>query len=106
MADAGLMVITAFISPFRAERDMVRSLLAKGEFVEIHVSTPLAVCEQRDPKGLYRKARSGEIPNFTGVNSPYEEPEHPELQLDTSAASIDECVERVLGCMEIHLPAR
>jgi bifunctional enzyme CysN/CysC len=106
MADAGLMVITAFISPFRAERDMVRSLLAKGEFVEIHVSTPLAVCEQRDPKGLYRKARGGEIPNFTGVNSPYEQPEHTELQLDTSTASIDECVERVLGCLDILLAAR
>ena len=77
MVDAGLIVLAAFISPFRAERQMARALLAEGEFIEIFVDTPLAVAEQRDPKGLYRKARRGELKNFTGIDSPYEAPEHP-----------------------------
>lgn len=86
--DAGLIAITAFISPFRADRDMVRSLVAPGEFIEVHVTAPLEVCESRDPKGLYKKARAGQIPNFTGISSPYEEPLKPELTIDTSKVDI------------------
>jgi adenylyl-sulfate kinase len=77
-------VITAFISPFRADRDMVRSLVGPGEFFEVFVKAPLAVCEQRDPKGMYKKARAGQIKQFTGIDSPYEEPLKPELVIDTS----------------------
>ncbi len=94
--DAGLIVLTAFISPFREDRKTVRDLLEAGDFVEIFVQCPLEVCEQRDPKGLYQKARLGEIQNFTGLNSPYEEPESPELTLDTSVLTVMECVERVI----------
>ena len=82
MVDAGLVVLTAFISPHRAERKMVRDLLDKGQFVEVFVDTPLSVCESRDPKGLYKKARAGELRNFTGIDSVYEAPEQPEIQLD------------------------
>jgi bifunctional enzyme CysN/CysC len=96
MADAGLIVITAFISPFRAERDMVRRLLPHGEFIEIHVNTPLEECERRDPKGLYRKARIGEIPNFTGINSPYEVPENPEIRLDTSTSPVEDSADVII----------
>jgi len=95
MCDAGLIVITAFISPFRSERDMARSLFQSGEFKEIFISTPIKIAEQRDPKGLYKKARKGEIPNFTGINSPYEKPLNPELNLDTSKTSITECVKKI-----------
>jgi bifunctional enzyme CysN/CysC len=95
MCDAGLIVITAFISPFRTERDMARSLFQSGEFKEIFISTPLNIAEQRDPKGLYKKARKGEIPNFTGINSPYEKPLNPELSLDTSKTSITQCVKKI-----------
>ena len=87
MTDAGLIVITAFISPFRAERRMVREMMAAGEFIEIHVDTPLAVAEKRDVKGLYRKARRGELKNFTGIDSPYEPPESPEIRIDSTAMS-------------------
>lgn len=82
MVDAGLVVLTAFISPHRAERQMVRDLLEPGQFIEVFVDTPLAVCEARDPKGLYRKARAGELRNFTGIDSVYEAPDRPEIQLD------------------------
>lgn len=82
MVDAGLVVLTAFISPHRAERQMVRDLLADGRFIEVYVDTPLAICEARDPKGLYKKARAGELRNFTGIDSVYEEPEQPEIHLD------------------------
>ncbi len=102
MADAGLIVITAFISPFRAERDMVRRLLPHGEFIEIHVNTPLDVCERRDPKGLYRKARMGEIPNFTGINSPYEVPENPEMQLDASISPVEDSAEVIIRYLSDH----
>ena len=95
MADAGLIVLTAFISPFRADRDLVRRQLPDGEFIEIHVATPLDECERRDPKGLYRKARRGEIPDFTGINSPYEVPETPELCLDTLVNSAETCAEGI-----------
>lgn len=94
--DAGLLVLTAFISPFRAERRMVRELVGPEEFVEIHVATPLSTCEQRDPKGLYRKARAGEIRNFTGIDSDYEVPESPELVIDTLLLSVDESVSRII----------
>ncbi|WP_431223700.1 adenylyl-sulfate kinase [Serratia sp. L9] len=82
MVDAGLVVLTAFISPHRAERQMVREMLDKGRFIEVFVDTPLAVCEARDPKGLYKKARAGEIRNFTGIDSVYEAPERPDVYLD------------------------
>ena len=101
MADAGLIVITAFISPFRAEREMVRSMLPEGEFVEVFIDTPLSVAEQRDVKGLYKKARAGELKNFTGIDSPYEVPESPEIRIDTNAMSpaeaADFIVDRLLG---------
>jgi bifunctional enzyme CysN/CysC len=90
MVDAGLVVITAFISPFRAERQLARSLMAPGEFVEVYVNTPLVVAEQRDPKGLYKKARRGELKHFTGIDSPYEIPEKPEIVIDTTAHSVQE----------------
>ena len=92
MADAGLIVLSAFISPFTQERDFVRSLLPAAEFIEVHMATPLETCEQRDPKGLYKKARRGEINNFTGIDSDYEMPVNPEIVIDTSVYSIDECV--------------
>ncbi|WP_145600110.1 adenylyl-sulfate kinase [Yersinia frederiksenii] len=81
MVDAGLVVLTAFISPHRAERQMVRDMLVSGQFIEVFVDTPLAICEARDPKGLYKKARAGELKNFTGINSVYEAPEHPDIHL-------------------------
>ena len=96
MADAGLIVLTAFISPFRAERDMVRAMMPEGEFIEIFVDTPLAEAEQRDLKGLYAKARAGELPNFTGIDSPYEPPENPELWLDTTKLNPDEAAELIV----------
>lgn len=85
MIDAGLLVITAFISPFKADRQQCRALLGPHEFIEIFVDTPLSVCEQRDPKGLYVKARKQEIPHFTGISSPYEQPDQPEVHLDYRA---------------------
>ncbi len=96
MVDAGLIVITALISPFRAERRMARELFASGEFIEVFVDVPLAVAESRDPKGLYRKARAGALKNFTGIDSPYEPPEAPELHLDTARLSADDAAETVL----------
>jgi len=96
MVDAGLIVITAFISPFRTEREMVRRLFEPGEFVEVHVDVPLTVAEARDVKGLYAKARRGELPHFTGIDSPYEPPENPELHLDTTSLSGDAAAELVL----------
>ncbi|MCK6434159.1 MAG: sulfate adenylyltransferase subunit CysN [Burkholderiaceae bacterium] len=99
MADAGLIVLTAFISPFRAERAMARALVSEGEFIEIHVDTPLEVAETRDVKGLYRKARRGELVNFTGIDSPYEAPESPELRIDTVHQSALACADQVIACM-------
>ncbi len=100
MTEAGLIVLVSFISPYRAERQMVRELFAEGEFLEIFVDTPLEICERRDPKGLYRRACQGQIPNFTGISSPYEPPEAPELRLDTSVLSVEQCVLRVLKRLE------
>jgi bifunctional enzyme CysN/CysC len=101
MTDAGLIVITAFISPFRVERDMVRSMLPEGEFVEVFIDTPLAEAERRDVKGLYKKARTGQLKNFTGIDSPYEAPETPEIRIDTTAISPEEAadliIDRLLG---------
>ena len=96
MVDAGLIVLVSFISPFRAERRMARELLEPGEFIEVFVDTPLAVAEARDPKGLYKKARRGELKNFTGVDSPYEEPEAPEIRIDTTRLSAEEAAEAIL----------
>jgi adenylyl-sulfate kinase len=96
-ADAGLIVMSAFISPFTSDRRMVRKLFPAGEFIEVYMDTPLATCEERDPKGLYQKARAGEISHFTGIDSPYEAPPHPEISLDTSGSSVDDCVESLIS---------
>lgn len=102
MVDAGLIVLAAFVSPFRADRALVRSLLAEGEFIEVHVDTPLAVCEARDPKGLYKKARAGEIKHFTGIDSDYEPPQQLEILLDTGKHTVEECVEQILAYMSAN----
>jgi len=94
--DAGVIVLTAFISPFRGDRNRARNLVGE-DFVEIYCACSLEVCEERDVKGLYRRARSGEIKEFTGISSPYEPPNHPELILETGKFSVDECVEQILG---------
>jgi bifunctional enzyme CysN/CysC len=96
MVDAGLIVLVSFISPFRAERRMARELLQPGEFFEMFVDTPLAIAEARDPKGLYKKARRGELKNFTGIDSPYEEPEHPEIRIDTARVLPEEAADLIL----------
>jgi bifunctional enzyme CysN/CysC len=96
MVDAGLIVLVSFISPFRAERRMARELLERGEFVEVFVQTPLAVAETRDPKGLYKKARSGQLKNFTGIDSPYEEPEYPEMRIDTTVLSPEQAANAII----------
>jgi adenylylsulfate kinase len=95
LAAHGVTVVTSFVSPYRESREFVRALCPR--FVEIHVSTPLEECERRDVKGLYARARRGEIRNFTGLDDPYEPPEHPELTLDTRALSVEQCVEQVLA---------
>ncbi|GEQ98180.1 hypothetical protein JCM17844_18170 [Iodidimonas gelatinilytica] len=100
MADAGLIVLVSFISPFRSERRMARDLLDDGEFHEVFVDTPLEICEQRDPKGLYKKARSGDIKNFTGIDSPYELPESCELTLKTATMSAEDCAEAVMDYLD------
>lgn len=95
--DAGLIVLTAFISPFQADRDAVRALIPDGRFIEIFVDCPLDICEARDPKGLYKKARAGEIPQFTGLSSPYEAPHNPEITLNSGTQSIEACARIVLS---------
>ena len=97
MADAGLIVVTAFISPFRSERDMVRNMLPPGEFIEVFVDTPLSVAEERDVKGLYAKARAGTLKNFTGIDSPYESPENAEIRIDTTQLSPDEAADVIIA---------
>ena len=94
--DAGTIVLTAFISPYRADRDRVRKILPEGSFVEVLVDCPLEVCEERDVKGLYKKARAGEIPEFTGISAPFEEPEKPEMVLRSAEDDIDACARQVL----------
>ena len=104
LVDAGLIVIAGFISPFARDRAMVRHLLKAGEFVEVHLNAPLAVCERRDPKGLYKKARSGEIRHVTGIDSPYEAPLEAEVVLDTSVRDVPGCVDEVLDfCRKAEL---
>jgi bifunctional enzyme CysN/CysC len=102
MTDAGLIVLVSFISPFRSERQMARELLPKGEFLEVFIDTPLAVAEERDPKGLYKKARRGEIKNFTGISSPYEAPETPEIRVDTTALTPEEAASRIIDALDAH----
>jgi adenylylsulfate kinase len=97
--EAGVIVLTAFISPYRKDRQFVRNLVEEGEFVEVFVNCPLEVCEERDVKGLYEKARSGEIDNFTGIDAPFEEPENPEVEVNTDQLNINDSVEKVLNCL-------
>ena len=99
MLDAGLIVITSFISPFRSERDAAKSLFDSNEFLEIFVDVPLEIAEKRDPKGLYKKARQGQLPQFTGIDSPYEPPVDPDLLLKTDESSLQECVESLLSLL-------
>lgn len=96
MNDAGLIVITAFISPFRTDRALAREIIGPERFREVHVNTPIEICEQRDPKKLYQRARKGEVSEFTGISSPYEPPEHPDLALDTSSLSIEDALEKLV----------
>ncbi|GIW39688.1 MAG: adenylyl-sulfate kinase [Candidatus Binatia bacterium] len=98
--DAGVIVITAFISPYRSDRDNVRRIMREGDFIEVFVDAPLEVCEARDPKGHYKKARAGSLPDFTGVSAPYEAPENPELRLRTDRLSPEECVSRIVAFLE------
>lgn len=100
MANAGILVIVACISPFRADRDYVRAGMPEGRFTEVYISTPLEVCEQRDTKGLYAKTRTGELKDFTGISSPYEEPLSPEVVIPTERLSVEESVGRVLGVLK------
>lgn len=95
--DAGVIVLTAFISPYKSDRDQAREIMAGGDFVEVHVRADVETCEKRDVKGLYAKARAGEIPEFTGISAPYEEPEKPEVMLDSAAQSVAESVDQLLG---------
>lgn len=98
--ETGVIALTAFISPLREDRERVRSLVPHGDFFEIYCRCPLEVCEQRDVKGLYRRARAGEIKDFTGISSPYEEPDDPELVVDTGALSLEECVAKVVDLLK------
>jgi adenylylsulfate kinase len=98
--EAGVITLTAFISPFMADRDRVRGLVEKGDFIEVYCQCALEVCEGRDVKGLYKKARAGEIPEFTGINSPYEEPKNAEVTVDTAALSLEQCVDKVIEHMK------
>jgi adenylylsulfate kinase len=98
--DSGLIVLTAFISPFQKERQIVKDLVSENEFIEVFIDTPLAVCESRDPKGLYEKARKGNIPNFTGISSPYEAPRKAEIHLKTDIIGVDECVQKIINYLE------
>ncbi|WP_244943738.1 adenylyl-sulfate kinase [Vibrio algivorus] len=95
-ADAGNIVLTAFISPFQSDRDQVRNLLSQGQFLEVFIDTPLEVCEARDPKGLYKKARAGEIKHFTGIDSEYQAPKSPDLHIETSSKSVEQCAEEIV----------
>ncbi|MBM5817850.1 MAG: adenylyl-sulfate kinase, partial [Cyanobacteria bacterium K_Offshore_surface_m2_239] len=98
--DAGVVVLTAFVSPFRADRERARALVDPGDFIEIHCAADLEVCEERDTKGLYAKARAGQIKEFTGISSPYEAPERPELRIDTGRLDLESCVQRVLAHLQ------
>ncbi|UUM30017.1 adenylyl-sulfate kinase [Vibrio japonicus] len=100
--DSGTIVLTAFISPFIADREQARALVEKGQFLEVFIDTPLEVCEQRDPKGLYKKARAGEIKNFTGIDSSYEAPLSPEIHVETAGKSVEECAGLVVSQLKEH----
>lgn len=100
MIDAGLFTLTAFISPYHEDRDQVRQLVEPDEFIEVYVKANIKTCEERDPKGLYKKARLGEIKNFTGIDAPYEEPKNPDIVVDTDQLSIDESVEHILAYLK------
>ncbi|WP_226578636.1 adenylyl-sulfate kinase [Halobacillus litoralis] len=99
-ADSGTIVLTAFISPYQEDRDGVRALLGENEFLEIHVDCPLSACEKRDPKGLYKKARAGEIKGFTGIDAPYESPDKPEAVVKSDQFNVQECAEQILTLLE------
>ncbi|HBN78217.1 adenylyl-sulfate kinase [Rubinisphaera italica] len=101
-SDAGIFVLTAFISPYRADRDRVREIMGEGEFIEVYVNASLATCEERDPKGLYKKARAGEIKGFTGIDDPYEEPAKAEITLDADTKSIDELAQEVVAYLDAN----
>ncbi|GLX77556.1 adenylyl-sulfate kinase [Thalassotalea insulae] len=100
--DAGLIVSTAFISPFSADRAMAKNMLEIGEFIEVYIDTPIDVCEQRDPKGLYKKARAGEIKDFTGIDSEYDVPESPTLHIKTAEYDIAQCAEQIVSYLQMH----
>ena len=100
MLDAGIVVLSAFISPFKADREKVKEIVGKENYVEVFVNTPLEVCEQRDVKGLYKRARAGEVKNFTGIDSPYETPENPDMVIATDQMSVDESVDLLLKFVE------
>ena len=100
MADAGLIVITAFISPFRVDRDSIRALIDEGDFIEVYCDAPLQLCEERDVKGLYQKARKGVIPEFTGISSPYEAPLHPEIIVRTGKDTIESCARQIIKYLD------
>jgi len=103
-ADAGVICVTAFISPYRADRDLVRKIIPRDRFIEVFVNAPLDVCEQRDPKGLYAKARAKEIKEFTGISAPYEPPANPEVELRTDRLSVPESVAKILEYLQIQNP--
>lgn len=102
MVDAGVVTMTAFISPYEEDRNIVRDILEDGEFIEVYTKYSLDECEARDPKGLYKKARSGEIKEFTGINAPYEEPSNPEIIIDTEQHSVEEAVEEIVAYLKEH----
>ena len=102
MVDAGLITLTAFISPYKADRNRARDIVNDNEFIEIYTKASIETCEQRDPKGLYQKARKGEISEFTGISAPYEAPEHPEIVIDTEQTTIEAAVQQILHYLEIH----
>ena len=106
--DSGFITLTSFVSPYRADRNGVRTLMAEGDFLEVFIDTPLELCEERDPKGLYKKARDGEIPNFTGISDPYEPPEKAELVVETASCSPQEAALQIIQLLEEHhkIPAQ
>lgn len=99
-ADAGIITLSSFVSPYRVDRDAVRELMGEGDFVEVFIDTPLEMCEERDPKGLYKKARTGEIPNFTGISDPYEAPENPELVIKTGECTPQEAAVQIISYLD------
>ena len=106
MLDAGVVVLSAFISPFQSDRDQVRQIIGDDAYVEVFVDAPIELCEQRDVKGLYKKARAGEVKNFTGIDSPYEKPQHPDLVIETGSLSVEESIGKLLSFIEpklVHL---